>query len=95
MLEPLNLTSTEEILRVLEEVALQGRGFTTDCLLMDVLDAGIIEPHSLYASGDDPDASYKGRSPAWAVYNIREGKNVFVVRGGTGLERTVHISVTP
>lgn len=94
-MEPLTLTNSDQIMKVLSEIVLKGRGFCTDCLLVDVMDAGLIAPDFLTASGEDPDAYYQERSPAWATYHIRQGKNVFAVYGGKGVERRCHSATTP
>ena len=85
----------EEILTMLSDVSLQGSGFVTDCLLDYVLEEGFTEPIFLNASGEDPDAYFKGQSPAWAVYQIREWKRVLTISGGPGKLRRVQITETP
>jgi len=85
----------EDILSMLAEVSLRGSGFVTDCLLDYVLEEGFTEPIFLNASGEDHDAYFKGQSPAWAVYQIREWKRVLTVSGGPGKERRVQITETP
>jgi hypothetical protein len=85
----------EDILSMLAEVSLRGTGFVTDCLLDYVLEEGFTEPIFLNASGEDPDAYFKGQSPAWAIYQIREWKRVLTVSGGPGKERRVQITETP
>ncbi|HLG21248.1 MAG TPA: hypothetical protein VI382_00415 [Candidatus Manganitrophaceae bacterium] len=94
-MEPLVLTNSEEILKLLANVALNGKGFVTECLLAEVLDAGLSEPDYLNASGVDPDASYNGEPNAWANYHIRQSKKVFMVYGGSGVPRRTHIADTP
>lgn len=93
-MEPLVLTNSEEILKVLANVSLQGNGFVTECLLAEVLDAGLSEPDYFNASGADPDAFYNGEPNAWASYHVRQSKKVFMVYGGGSLRRT-HIADTP
>ncbi len=94
-MEPLTISNPDEILNMLAEVSLQGKGFTTDCLMDYVMDEGFMEPIFLNASGEDPDAFYKGEPNAWAVYQIREWKRVLTVSGGPGKERRVQITETP
>jgi hypothetical protein len=94
-MEPVQLNSPDDILSLLAEVSLHGRGMTTDCLLDRVLDEGFTEPIYLNASGEDPDAFYQGNPNAWAVYQIREWKRVMVISGGPGRERRVQITETP
>jgi hypothetical protein len=94
-MEPITLNSAEDILTLLAEVSLQGRGVTTDCLLDRVLDEGFTEPIYLNASGEDSDAFYQGRPNAWAIYQIREWKRVMTISGGTGRERRIQITETP
>jgi hypothetical protein len=89
------IQNPDDILTMLAEVSLKGSGFVTDCLLDYVLEAGFTEPIFLNASGEDPDASFKGQSPAWAVYQIREWKRVLTVSRGAGKERRVQITETP
>jgi hypothetical protein len=93
MMNPLTLTNSEQILEVLANVQLKGKGFTTDCLLDDVLDAGIHEPDYLSASGEDPEAYYQGTPNAWANYHVRQSKKVFTVYGG--MIRRSQIADTP
>lgn len=94
-MDPLVLTNSEEILKLLTHVALKGNGFTTDCLVAEVLDAGLSEPDYLNASGVDPEAYYNGEPNAWANYHIRMSKKVFMVYGGPNKVRTFHIADTP
>ena len=89
------IQNPEDILSMLAEVSLRGSGFVTDCLLDYVLEEGFTEPIFLNASGEDPDAYFKGQSPAWAVYQIREWKRVLTISGGSGKERRVQITETP
>ena len=91
----ITIQQSDEILNLLAEVALRGRGFTTDCLLDYVLDEGFTEPIYLNASGEDPDAYFKGEPNAWAIYQIREWKRVLTVSGGPGKDRRVQITETP
>jgi hypothetical protein len=94
-MQPVTLANPEEILTILAEVSLRGKGFTTDCLLDYVLDEGFTEPIYLNASGEDPEAFYKGQPNAWGVYQVREWKRVLTVSGGAGKERRVQITETP
>ena len=94
-MEPLVLTNSEEILKVLTNVALKGNGFVTECLVAEVLDAGLFEPDYLNASGTDPEAYYDGEPNAWANYHVRQSKKVFMVYGGPNKVRTSHIADTP
>jgi hypothetical protein len=91
----ITIQNPEDILSMLAEVSLRGSGFVTDCLLDYALEEGFTEPIFLNASGEDPDAYFKGQSPAWAVYQIREWKRVMTVSGGPGKERRVQITETP
>ena len=93
MTEPLTLTNTEEIQEVLAHIELKGEGFTTECLLADVLDAGINEPDYLSASGEDPNAYFHGKPNAWANYHVRQSKKVMNIYGG--MVRRSHIADTP
>ena len=94
-MKPLTIQNSEDILNFLAEVSLRGKGFTTDCLLDYVLDEGFTEPIYLNASGEDPEAYYKGESQAWAIYQVREWKRVLTVSGGAGKDRRVQITETP
>ncbi len=94
-MEPLVLTNWEEINRLLAEVALRGGGFTTECLLDSVMEAGISAPDYLKATGADPNAFYQGAPGAWGSYHIREGKKVFLIFGGDTGARRSHVSDTP
>ena len=62
---------------------------------MDVFDAGLDYPDYLKAEGEDSNASYEGKSPAWAKYHMRQGKRVFMVYGEPGKDRRTHFSETP
>lgn len=93
--QPVTLQNTEEILNVLAEVSLKGRGVTADSLLDKVLEEGFTEPIYFNATGEDPDAYYQGKPNAWAVYTIREWKRVMMISGGPGRERRIQITETP
>jgi len=95
VVDAITIQQSDDILNLLAEVALHGRGFTTDCLLDYVLDEGFTEPIYLNASGEDPDAYFKGKPNAWAIYQIREWKRVLTVSGGPGKDRRVQITETP
>ncbi len=95
-MEPIELNNPAEIQDFLLKISLTGEGFTSDALLMDVFDAGLDYPDFLKAEGEDPNASYDGKSPAWAKYHVRQGKRVFMVYGGgAGKSRRSHFSETP
>ena len=85
----------DEILTLLGDVALRGKGFTTESLLDYVLEEGFTEPIFLNATGEDPTAFYKGQPNAWAVYQVREWKRVLTISGGLGQERRARITETP
>jgi len=95
MPEPIEMNDPEKINQLLMKIALTGKGFITECLLAEVIEVGITYPDHLKASGEDPEASYDGKSPAWAVYHVRQGKKVFMVYGGGGKERRTQITETP
>jgi hypothetical protein len=94
-MDPVTIQNSDDILNFLADVSLRGRGFTTDCLLDYVLDEGFTEPIYLNASGEDPEAYFKGEAKAWAIYQVREWKRVLTVSGGLGKERRVQITETP
>lgn len=94
-MDPVTIQNSDDILNFLADVSLRGQGFTTDCLLDYVLDEGFTEPIYLNASGEDPEAYFKGESKAWAIYQVREWKRVLTVSGGLGKERRVQITETP
>jgi hypothetical protein len=94
-MDPITIQQSDDILNLLADVSLRGKGFTTDCLLDYVLEEGFTEPIYLNAAGEDPDALYKGQAHAWAIYQIREWKRVLTVSGGPGKERRVQITETP
>ena len=89
------INDPEIIQEFLSKVKLTGEGFKTDCLLVDVLEAGLDYPDYLRTDGVDSNASYDGKSPAWAKYHVRQGKRVFMVYGGEGKERKTHFTETP
>lgn len=94
-MEPIELNDPAEIQDFLSKIRLTGKGFTSDALLGDVFDAGLDYPDYLRAEGEDPDAIYDGKSPAWAKYHVRQGKRVFMVYGAAGRDRRTHFSETP
>jgi hypothetical protein len=94
-MKPITIQKPDEILDLLAEVSLRGKGFTTDCLLDYVLDEGFTEPIYLNCVGEDPDAFYKNQPNAWATYQVREWKRVLTISGGPGKERRVQITETP
>ena len=94
-MSPIELNDPAKIEEFLGKIKLEGKGFTTECLLMDAYDAGLDYPDYLKAEGEDADASYGGESPAWAKYHMRQGKRVFMVYGGEGKDRRTHFSETP
>ena len=94
-MQPIEINNPAEIEVFLSKIELTGKGFTTDCLLMDVFEAGLDYPDFLKAEGSDPGACYDGKSPAWAKYHVRQGKRVFMIYGGSGNKRRSHFSETP
>ena len=94
-MEPIQLNDPAKIEEFLAQIKLTGKGFTTDCLLEDAYDVGLDYPDFLKAEGEDPDASYGGKSPAWAKYHMRQGKRVFMVYGGGDRPRKTHLTETP
>lgn len=93
-MKDIELNDPIKIQEFLSQIALSGEGFTTESLLGDVFDAGLDYPDFLKAEGNDPQASFSGKSPAWAKYHVRQGKKVFMVYGSRGSRRT-HFSETP
>jgi hypothetical protein len=94
-MDPITLSDSSAILNLLNEVSLQGKGFRTECLLDEVLDAGFTAPTHFNAYGEDRDAFYQGKPDGWAVYHIRQWKRVMMVYGGTGQERRFQLTETP
>jgi hypothetical protein len=94
-MKPIELNDPAKIEAFLSKIELTGKGFTTECLLIEVLDAGLDYPDYLKAEGEDSNASYEGKSPAWAKYHMRQGKRVFMVYGEPGKERRTHLAETP
>ena len=94
-MQPIEINDPAKIEQFLSKICLGGKGFTTECLLVDAYEAGLDYPDYLKAEGEDPDASYEGKSPAWAKYHMRQGKRVFMVYGDKGKDRRTHFSETP
>ncbi|MBI1823517.1 MAG: hypothetical protein HY200_10040 [Nitrospirae bacterium] len=94
-MSPIEMNNPDEIEKLLSHIALKGKGFTTECLMAEVLEAGLSYPDFLKASGEDPLAEYEGKSPAWATYHVRQGKRVFMVYGDGMSGRRTHYSETP
>ena len=94
-MEPIQLNDPAKIEEFLAQIKLTGKGFTTECLLEDAYDVGLVYPDFLKAEGEDPNASYGGKSPAWAKYHMRQGKRVFMVYGGGDRARKTHLTETP
>ena len=94
-MEELILTNGNEILQTLAKIELKGSGFTTECLVGEVMDAGLSNPDFFKASGSDPEAYYDGQPNAWSDIQVRESKKVFMVYGGAGKTRRSHIADTP
>jgi hypothetical protein len=94
-MKPIQLNDPAKIEEFLAQIKLTGNGFNTDCLLEDTYDVGLDYPDFLKAEGEDPDASYQGKSPAWAKYHVRQGKRVFMVYGGGSRPRKTHLTETP
>jgi hypothetical protein len=94
-MDKITLSDSSAILNLLNDVALKGKGFCTECLLDHVLDAGFTAPDYLTADGDDPEAYFKGKPHAWAKYHIRQWKKVMMVYGGANEERRYQITETP
>ena len=94
-MDPINLGNPDEILTLLADVSLKGKGLTTESLMDYVLDEGFTEPIYLSAKGEDPEAYYKGQPNAWAVYQVREWKRVLIISGGSGRDRRAQITETP
>ena len=80
-MQAIELNDPAEIEVFLSKISLSGSGFNSDCLLVDVYDAGLDHADFLKAEGSDPDACYDGKSPAWAKYHVRQGKRVFMIYG--------------
>ena len=95
-MKPIELNDPSKIEEFLSKISFTGNGFTSDSLLHEVFEAGLDYPDFLKAEGEDPEACYDGKSPAWAKYHVRQGKRVFMVYGGgEGRKRRSHFSETP
>ena len=53
-MQTVELSDPSKIEEFLGKIILTGKGFTTDCLLLDVYDAGLDYPDYLTAEGEDP-----------------------------------------
>jgi hypothetical protein len=93
--KPIEINDPEQIEKMLSQIVLKGKGFTTECLLAEVIEAGLSYPDYFKASGEDPLAEYEGKSPAWASYHVRQGKRVFMVYGDGQTGRRTHFTETP
>jgi hypothetical protein len=93
--KPIEINDPEEIEKILSQIVLKGKGFTTDCLLAEVIEAGLSYPDYFKAHGEDPLAEFEGKSPAWASYHVRQGKRVFMVYGDGQTGRRTHFTETP
>ncbi len=94
-MKELILTNAEKILQTLSKIELKGDGFVSECLVGEVMDAGISNPDFFRATGEDSDAYYNGEAGAWSDIQVRESKKVFMVYGGSGKARRFHIADTP
>ncbi len=94
-MKPIEINDPEQIEKMLSQIVLKGKGFTTECLLAEVIEAGLSYPDYFKASGEDPLAEYEGKSPAWASYHVRQGKRVFMVYGDGQTGRRTHFTETP
>ncbi len=94
-MDSVEISDPEKIREILKGIVLEGKGFTTECLLVDVYEAGLTYPDYFKASGEDPNASLNGVSPAWESYHLRQGKKVFMVYGQGGSGRRLHTTETP
>ena len=94
-MEPIEINDPVQIQNMLEAIVLTGKGFTTDCLLADVFEAGMSYPDYFKAMGEDPTAYYEGKAPAWESYHLRQGKKVFMVYGMGQRGRRVQFTETP
>ena len=70
-LESREVNDPEVIQEILSKIILVGEGFNTDCLLVDVLEAGLDYPDYLRLDGTASKASYDGISPAWVICRHR------------------------
>uniref|UniRef100_A0A7C3QUU8 Uncharacterized protein n=1 Tax=Leptospirillum ferriphilum TaxID=178606 RepID=A0A7C3QUU8_9BACT len=94
-MEPVEINDPAQIQEMLKSIVLTGNGFTTECLLVDVFEAGLTYPDYFKAMGEDPTAFYDGKAPAWESYHLRQGKKVFMVYGMGQRGRRIHIAETP
>ena len=84
-----------KILTILSDISLTGKGVVTECLLDEVLDAGLTSPTYFQAEGEDVDSAYQGKSPGWAKYHIREWKRVVTVYKSGQSEWRLQTTETP
>ena len=94
-MEPIEINDPIQIQNMLKSIVLTGKGFTTDCLLVDVYEAGMSYPDYFKAMGEDPTAFYEGKAPAWESYHLRQGKKVFMVYGMGQRGRRTQFTETP
>jgi hypothetical protein len=94
-MEKITLSDSAAILNLLNDIALRGKGFRTECLLDNVLDEGFTHPDHFIAEGEDPNAFYQGKPNAWASYHIRQWKKVMMVYGGAEQNWRFQITETP
>ena len=94
-MESIEVNDPVRIQEILKSISLTGKGFTTDCLLADVFEAGLTYPDFFKAMGEDPTAYYDGKSPAWESYHLRQGKKVFMVYVMGARGRRVQMTETP
>ncbi|MBI3605727.1 MAG: hypothetical protein HY202_06860 [Nitrospirae bacterium] len=94
-MKPIEINDPEQIEKILSQIVLKGKGFTTECLLAEVIEAGLSYPDYFKAQGEDPLAEFEGKSPAWASYHVRQGKRVFMVYGDGQTGRRTHFTETP
>jgi hypothetical protein len=93
--EAVEISDPEKIREILKGIVLEGDGFTTDCLLVDVYEAGLTYPDYFKATGEDSNAFLNGVGPAWESYHLRQGKKVFMVYGSGARGRRLHTTETP
>ena len=55
-MQPIEMSDPAKIEEFLSKICLGGKGFTTECLLVDTFEAGLDYPDYLKAEGEDPDA---------------------------------------
>lgn len=94
-MEAVEISDPEKIREILKGIALEGEGFTTDCLLVDVYEAGLTYPDYFKATGEDEKAFLNGVNPAWESYHLRQGKKDFMVYGLGSRGRRLQTTETP